>query len=150
MINNVVLVGRLTKSPELKMTQSNIPFVNFTLAVNRAFKTESGEQEADFISCIVWRKQSESLAKYQTKGSLLGIEGRLQTRTYDKDGTTVYITEVVADSIQFLEPKKSDHPQTDEQIDNTYKHEKTYNVPKKSSEEQFESNVDASSEDLPF
>ena len=131
MINAVILVGRITKTPELKMTQSNIAFVNFTLAVNRQFKSESGEQEADFIQCIVWRKQAENLAKYQTKGSLIGVQGRIQTRNYENDeGKTIYITEVVCDSIQFLESKKDDnYPQTDEDIDETFKHGNPTNKP---------------------
>ena len=149
MLNNWNGIGRITKSIELKMTQSNIPFCNFTLAVERTFKDANGEKQADFIQLVAFRKTAELMAQYLDKGSLIAVTGRIQTRTYDKDdGTTVYITEVVADSIQFLEPKKSDHPQTDEQIDNTYKHEKTYNVPNK--DEEFKSNVDADNEELPF
>jgi single-strand DNA-binding protein len=105
MINSVVLVGRITKSPELKSTQSNISFVNFTLAVNRPFSSQNGEQEADFIQCIAWRKQAENMAQYLHKGSLIGVEGRIQTRTYEADNGTRYITEVVCDSVQFLESK---------------------------------------------
>ena len=103
MINNVVLVGRLTKDPELKVTQSNTPFVNFTVAVNRTFTDQTGERQADFINCIVWRKQAENLARYMRQGSLVGIKGRIKTRTFDSEQGTRYITEVVCDSIQFLE-----------------------------------------------
>lgn len=109
MINRVILVGRLTKDPELKSTQSNISFCNFTLAVNRQFSDESGERQADFIQCIVWRKQAENLAQYQNKGALIGVEGRIQTRTYEGEQGTKYITEVVCDSIQFLENKTEEH-----------------------------------------
>lgn len=107
MINNVVLVGRLTKDPELKVTGSNIHFVNFTIAVNRAFADQDGERQADFINCIVWRKQAENLARYMRQGSLIGIEGRIQTRSYETEQGMRYITEVVCNSIQFLENKSN-------------------------------------------
>lgn len=107
MINRVVLVGRLTRDPELKYTQSGIAVVRFTLAVNRTFKNQQGEQEADFINCVAWRKQAENTANYLRKGSLAGIDGRIQTSSFDgKDGNRVFMTEVVADSVQFLEPKR--------------------------------------------
>lgn len=105
MINRVILVGRITKDPELKSTQSNVNFVNFTLAVNRQFADQSGERQADFIQCVVWRRQAENLAQYIRKGALLGVEGRIQTRSYEVDGNTRYITEVVCDSVQFLETR---------------------------------------------
>ena len=144
-------VGNIASDIELKSTQSNISFVNFTVAFNRQYKNAQGESETDFLRVIAWRGLSENVAKYCKKGSKVFIEGYITTRNYEKDGNTIYVTEVVADNVQFLDKREdSNHPQTDEQIDNTYKHQKTYNVPKKSSEEQFESNVDASSEDLPF
>lgn len=105
MINRVILVGRITKDPELKSTQSNVNFVNFTLAVNRQFADQSGERQADFIQCVVWRRQAENLAQYIRKGALLGVEGRIQTRSYEADGSMRYITEVVCDSVQFLETR---------------------------------------------
>ena len=108
MMNRVILVGRITKDPELKVTQSNIPVVTFTLAVNRQFADESGERQADFIQCVVWRKQAENMQKYVSKGSLLGVEGRVQTRQYEADNGMRYITEVVCDNVQFLETKKQD------------------------------------------
>lgn len=109
MINRIVLVGRITKNPELKSTQSNISFMNFTLAVNRQFKNADGETEADFISCVAWRKTAELISQYVRKGNLLAIDGKLQTRSYQADdGTMRYVTEVVADSVVFLEPKKED------------------------------------------
>jgi single-strand DNA-binding protein len=107
MMNRVVLVGRLTKDPELKYTQSGVAVVRFTLAVNRAFKNAAGETEADFVSCQVWRKPAENVANYLKKGSLAGVDGRIQTGSYEKDGVKVYTTEVVADSVQFLDPKPS-------------------------------------------
>lgn len=115
MINRAILVGRITKNPELKMTQSSIGVVSFTLAINRQFKSEDGETEADFIQCVVWRKQAENLAKYVSKGDLIGVDGRIQTRSYDDNkGETKYVTEVVCDSIQFLETKKRETNTTDE------------------------------------
>lgn len=106
MINRVVLVGRLTKDPELKYTPNGIASCRFTVAVNRTFKGQNNEQEADFVSCVAWRKQAENLANFMKKGSLVGLEGRIQTGSYEgQDGKRVYTTDVVADSIQFLEPK---------------------------------------------
>lgn len=108
MINRVVLVGRLTKDPELRYTPSGIATVRFTIAVNRTFTGQSGEKEADFINCVAWRKQAENLANYQRKGNLIGVEGRIQTGSYEgQDGKRVYTTDVVADSIQFLEPRSA-------------------------------------------
>lgn len=108
MINRVVLVGRLTKDPDLRYTPAGAAVAKFTLAVNRTFSNAQGEREADFINVIVWRKQAENTANFLKKGSLAGIEGRIQTRHYDgQDGKRVYVTEVVADSVQFLEPKSS-------------------------------------------
>lgn len=107
MINNVVLVGRLTKDLELRYTTSNKAAVNFTLAVNRNFKNERGELQADFIGCTAYGKQAENMARFLNKGSLIGVEGRISTRNYQgKDGKTVYITEVIADKVNFLESKK--------------------------------------------
>ena len=105
MMNRVILVGRITKDPEIKYTQSNIPVVTFTLAVNRSFTDQQGERQADFISCVVWRKQAENLHRFVSKGALLGVEGRIQTRQYETESGTRYVTEVLAESIQFLESK---------------------------------------------
>ncbi|TNF07104.1 MAG: single-stranded DNA-binding protein [Bacillota bacterium] len=119
MMNRVILVGRITKDPEVKTTQSNIPVVSFTLAVNRQFADQSGERQADFIQCVVWRKQAENLARFVKKGALLGVEGRIQTRQYEADNGTRYITEVVCDSVQFLESKGESDPTYQKQEDNT-------------------------------
>ncbi|MET4562210.1 single-strand DNA-binding protein [Lysinibacillus parviboronicapiens] len=105
MINNVTLVGRVTKDLELRFTQSGIASTKFTLAVNRTFKNAQGEQEADFISIQAWRKQAENAANFLKKGSLIGVTGKIQTGSYEKDGVRIYTTDVVADSIQFLELK---------------------------------------------
>ena len=106
MINNVVLVGRLTRDPELRYTPSNVAVATFSLAVNRNFKNQAGDREADFISCIMWRQQAENFANWLKKGSLVGITGRIQSRSYDnQQGQRVYVTEVVAESFQILEKK---------------------------------------------
>lgn len=107
MINNTTLVGRLTKDVDLRYTSNGTATGTFTLAVNRPFKNANGEQEADFIQCVIWRKNAENFANFTRKGSLVGITGRIQTRTYDnKEGQRVYVTEVVADNFALLESKK--------------------------------------------
>lgn len=112
MINNVVLVGRLTKDPDLRYTSSGTGVATFTLAVNRNFTSADGNREADFINCVIWRKSAESLANMAKKGSLIGITGRIQTRSYDnQQGQKVYVTEVVADNFQMLESKNSNSGQ---------------------------------------
>lgn len=106
MINNVVLVGRLTRDAELRYTPQNQAVATFNLAVNRNFKNQSGEREADFINVVIWRQQAENLANWTKKGSLIGITGRIQTRSYgNQQGQRVYVTEVVADSFQILEKR---------------------------------------------
>lgn len=105
-MNRVMLIGRLTAKPELRYTGSNVPFSRFTVAVNRTFNNNNGERETDFINCIIWRKQAENVCNYLDKGSLVSVEGRIQTGSYDdKDGNKRYTTDVVADSVQFLESK---------------------------------------------
>lgn len=113
MLNRVVIVGRLTRDPELKYTPNGIAVVSFTLAVNRPFSSQDGKKEADFINCAAWRKQAENIANYLRKGSLAGVDGRLQTRNYENnEGKKVFVTEVVADSVQFLEPKGNNQGNT--------------------------------------
>ena len=106
MLNRVVLVGRLTRDVEMKYLPNGTPVANFTLAVDRPFSNKDGDKETDFIPIVVWRKQAESCAKYIGKGSLVAVDGRMQTRNYEKDGRRVYITEVVADSVRFLDSRK--------------------------------------------
>jgi single-strand DNA-binding protein len=106
MMNRTVLVGRLTKDPDLRYTPNGVPVATFTLAVNRPFSNQAGERESDFINCVVWRKPAENVANFLKKGSLAGVDGRIQTRNYEgQDGKKVYVTEVLAESVQFLEPK---------------------------------------------
>ena len=107
-MNKVVLIGRLTRDPELRYTGSNTPVATFTLAVNRAFSNQQGEREADFINVVVWRKQAENVKNYLTQGSQAAVEGRIQTRSYDdQNGQKRYVTEVVADNVEFLGSKNS-------------------------------------------
>lgn len=115
-MNKVVLIGRVTRDPELRYTASNIPSVRFTLAVNRPFENQSGQREADFINIVVWRKQAENVKKYVTKGSLIAVEGRIQTGSYEKDGQRVYTTDVVADNVQFLESKAQSQNRVDNDV----------------------------------
>ena len=106
MINNVVLVGRVTRDPELRYTPQNQAVATFSLAVNRQFKNASGEREADFINCVIWRQQAENFANWAKKGALVGITGRIQTRNYEnQQGQRVYVTEIVADNFQMLESR---------------------------------------------
>ena len=115
MINRVVLVGRLTKSPELRKTQTGTSVCKFTLAVNRRV-TGQGQPDADFISCVAWNKTADLMLQYLSKGSLIGIEGRLQTgRFTNNNGETIYTCDVMVDSLQFLDPKKSDDQSNDNQ-----------------------------------
>ena len=104
-MNRVELIGRITRDPELRYTSSNIATTRFTLAVNRPFQGQDGAQGTDFINIVVWRKQAENVKKYVSKGSLVAVEGRIQTGSYEKDGQRIYTTDVVADSVQFLESK---------------------------------------------
>ncbi|EHD0645896.1 single-stranded DNA-binding protein [Staphylococcus pseudintermedius] len=116
MINRVVLVGRLTKDPEFRTTQSGVEVATFTLAVNRNYKNKNGEQQADFINCIVFRKQAENVNNYLNKGNLAGVDGRLQSRSYEnQEGRRVFVTEVVCDSVQFLESKNNNQSNNQQQ-----------------------------------
>ena len=108
-MNRVILVGRLTKDLELRKTPNGNSVINFFVAVNRPFPNkQTGEREADFVNCVAWGKTAENTATFVGKGSMVGIEGRIQTRSYDnQQGQKVYVTEVLAESIQFLEPKST-------------------------------------------
>jgi len=154
MINRTVLVGRLTKDPEVRFTSSNIAYARFTLAVNRTFSGPSGEREADFIQCIAWRRQAENLARFVKKGSLVGVEGRIQTGSYDdKDGVRKYTTDVVADSVQFLESKSQDSYDNDDNNDvprNSREYNDNKYQEKTVEKKQNTPSIDVSEDDLPF
>lgn len=120
MINNTVLVGRMVRDAELRYTLNNQAVATFTLAVNRDFKNQNGEREADFINCVIWRQQAENLANWAKKGALVGITGRIRTRNYEnQQGQQVYVTEVVAEKFQLLESQKErgNQPQANSQPD---------------------------------
>ncbi|WP_017722690.1 single-stranded DNA-binding protein [Staphylococcus xylosus] len=149
MINRVILVGRLTKDPEFRTTPSGVNIANFTLAVNRTFTNAQGEREADFINVVVFRKQAENVNNYLFKGHLAGVDGRMQSRSYEnKEGQRVFVTEVVADSVQFLEPKNNG------QANNISKGQQTgTNNQRSSNDNPFANNngpIDIQSDDLPF
>lgn len=111
MINQVTLVGRLTKDPELKITTEGTPVTNVILAVNRHYRNHNGEFDTDFVSCTIWRKAAENTSAYCKKGSVVGITGRIQTRQYNnQEGKRIYVTEVVAESIRFLSTKPRQEP----------------------------------------
>ncbi len=142
MINRWVGVGRLTKDPELKYTQSGVAVCRFTLAVNRTFTNQAGEREADFINCVTWRKQAENTANFLRKGSLTGIEGRIQTSSFDgKDGNRVFMTEIVADSVQFLEPKSSNSNNAPSNQSSGYQQQGYTNTPNQSYNAQNQQNM---------
>ena len=141
-MNRVVLVGRLTKDPVLRKTANGVSVTSFTVACTRRFKQE-GQPDADFINTVAWNKTADSVSQYTHKGSLVGVEGRIQTRSYDdQSGKRVYVTEVVADSVQFLESKSA-------AASNAY-------VPEQGSNQGYQepyetsSTLDIASDDLPF
>jgi len=142
MLNNVSLVGRLTKDPELRYTPSNQAVATFSLAVNRNFKSQNGEREADFINCVIWRQQAENLANRAKKGALIGTTGRIQTRSYEnQQGQRVYVTEVVADNFQLLEfNKQNNQGQSQGNSQQDLSGQATANT----------SPIDISDDDLPF
>ena len=120
-MNKVILIGRLTRNPELRYTGSNTPVATFSLAVNRPFTNQNGEREADFINCVVWRKLAETAKNYLSKGSQVAVEGRIQTRKYQNDkGENKYITEILVENVEFLESKsKRKENVVNEQVETT-------------------------------
>ena len=114
MVNRAVLVGRMMRDPELRRTLQGDAVTSFTLAVNRNFTSRDGQQQADFINCVVWRKPAENVERYCSKGSLVGVEGRIQTRSYDNtQGQKVYVVEVICDLVTFINTKKSESQHTE-------------------------------------
>lgn len=146
-LNRVVLVGRLTKNVDLRYTQNGKAVGNFTLAVNRPFKNAAGENEADFILCQAWGKQAENLANYMKKGSQVGVDGRIATRSYDNNqGQRVFVTEVVADNVQFLESKGGQQSTQQQNTDNnTNQSQQSQQMPVSEGEQIY-----ISDDDLPF
>lgn len=174
MINNVVLVGRLTRDAELRYTGSGIAVASFTVAVERPYTNAQGERETDFINCVAWRKTAEIVSNFTRKGSLVGVTGRMQTRNYtNNEGRKVYITEVVCENFQMLEPKsvtekraQNEGSSSNSGISNNYSNnsndsQNNNQAPKSNAksnhanfdEDPFESNndsIDISDDDLPF
>lgn len=157
-MNKVILIGRLTKDPELKQTPNGVSNATFSIAVNRNFKNKDGVVEADFINVVVWRRQAENVSKYCTKGTQVCVEGRMQTRNYDaQDGTKRYITEVIADNVEFLGSKGSNVQTRNDYADAPGNYD--YNdlspvaetdIPKEDPFKNFGSEVSLSDDDLPF
>ena len=157
-MNKAILIGRLTKDPELRTTPTGRNVCQFSVAVSRNFTNANGEREADFINCVVWDKQAENLVKYQKKGNQIAVEGRIQTRNYDdKDGKKVYVTEILASNISFLDSKGTgatgntsfnnlpEPPMVDTSSNNT----ETVSV-EKDPFEAFGDSIEISANDLPF
>ena len=160
MINRVVLVGRLTRDVEVRKTASGLSVATFTVACDRRMargQDGNNQQSADFISCVAWRQAADFLGSYAHKGALVGVEGRIQTRNYDRDGQKVYITEIVCDTVNLLESKSQSQSraQNSGYQDNSY--QQPYSQPKPSTNDDFVSDdfgagigMDISSDDLPF
>lgn len=155
MINNVTLVGRLTKDPDLRYSPSGKGVATFTLAVNRKFTNQAGEREADFIQCVIWNKPAETLANYAKKGTLIGVSGRIQTRNYEnQSGNRVYVTEIIVENFSFLE-SRAKNEQRQSSTSSQQSNRQTYNESVSSgvltdSNMPTGSNIDISDDDLPF
>lgn len=150
-MNRVVLVGRLTKDPELRYTANGVAVGSFTLAVNRTFTNQQGEREADFINCVVWKKAAENVANFLKKGSLAGVDGRVQTRNYEgQDGKRVFVVEVVAESVQFLDTRSNNDQSADRRNQNQSNQQN--NNQRRYVEDSFApgGQIDISDDDLPF
>ncbi|MFI3685202.1 single-stranded DNA-binding protein [Vagococcus fluvialis] len=151
MINNVVLVGRLTRDPELRFTSNGSAVASFNLAVNRNFTNASGEREADFVNCVIWRKPAETLANYAKKGTLIGVVGRIQTRNYEnQQGQKVFVTEVVCDNFQLLERRDASESQSNNSSSN--QESSSFNQNNQANNDMFggSSQIDINDDDLPF
>lgn len=151
MLNRVVVTGRLTADPQFRTTQSGVSVTTFTLAVNRSFTNAQGKQDVDFINCVTFRKQAENVNNYLSKGSLAGVDGRLQSRSYENnEGKRIFVTEIVADSVQFLEPKGNNNQNVSQGQQTGNNNQQTSNV---SNDNPFANNngsVDIQDSDLPF
>ncbi len=170
MINRVVLVGRLTKDPELRYTTNGVAVVSFNLAVNSSFTNSQGEREADFISCVIWRKGAENFANFTHKGSLVGVDGRIQTSSYDnQQGQRIFRTDVILENFSLLEPKnqngstssnnfsnqnsQSNYNQNANNFNNQSNTNNQYRNSNQKSKDPFQNNnggIEISDDDLPF
>lgn len=146
-------MGRLTKDPEIRYTNSGKPVTSFTLAVKRTFKNAQGEYEADFVNCVTWNN-AENVANYLKKGSLAGVDGRIQTRNFEgQDGRRVFVTEVSAESVQFLEPRSSGQSANQSSNQNNNQSNDPFRNDKPPTSDPFANDgqpIDISDDDLPF
>ena len=161
MLNSVSLTGRMTRDVDLRYTQSGTAAGSFTLAVDRKFKSKNGERETDFVNCQIWRKSAENFAKFTKKGSLVGVEGRIQTRTYDNaQGQKVFVTEVIVDNFALLESRqasqnnpKSQQTANESETATTNASQTTPNASRANTTDPFANNgqpIDIQDDDLPF
>lgn len=154
MLNRVILIGRLTKDPELRYTPSGVAVTQFTLAVDRPFTNQQGEREADFINIVTWRKLAETCANYLSKGRLTAVEGRIQVRNYENsEGRRVYVTEIVSDNVRFLESASSSNNNKGDGSSSPRKNDYGNNDNGNGSQDPFEDDgkpIDISDDDLPF
>ncbi len=148
-MNNISLIGRLTKDVELAYTPAGVAVGKFTLAVNRAFKKE-GEQDADFVRIVTFRKTAENTANFCKKGSMVGIVGRIQTGSYEKDNVRVYTTDVIAENVQFLEPKSTQSAPNGNGNTNGYQQQQNATQSNYNNQEPFNPSVEIDDSDLPF
>ena len=158
-MNKIVLVGRLTKDPEVRSTSSGVNVVNFTVAVNRRFKNKEGGYDADFLPCVGYRATADFISKFFQKGSLIGVEGSVQTRNYDaQDGTKRYVTEVIVENAEFVGGKNessnnytpSDNSYVDAPSEAPIDNIPEYDVPSQDPYENYDKEVSLSDNDLPF
>ncbi len=151
MVNRAVLVGRMTRDPELRRTLQGDAVTSFTLAVNRNFTSRDGQQQADFINCVVWRKSAENVERYCSKGSLVGVEGRIQTRSYENSqGQKKYTVEVICDVVQFMGTRAVNEEQSKKDI---YQTDYNENSLLRDLEKEFDNSLNTfeiSEDDLPF
>lgn len=167
LINNVVLVGRLTRDVELRYTASGTAVGSFTVALDRPFTNKAGEKDTDFVNCVAWRKTAETLANFTRKGSLIGVQGRIQTRNYtNQSGQKVYVTEVVCETFSMLESKavterraqQDDSSENSSYDNNRYQQNSNNQAPNKQNFSKFNNDpfektgdpIDISDDDLPF
>lgn len=162
MINRVILVGRITRDPELRYSTGNMPFVGFTLACGRVFTDRNGnrQENTDFINCVAWNRTAETLARFVKKGALLGVEGRIQSRVVEQDGGNRTVMDVYCDSVQFLEPKgQNNNQQPNYQPNNNYQQNNyqpnnyqpnNYQQPQQQNDVFSNKTSDVAEDDLPF
>lgn len=153
-LNRVILIGRLTRDPELRYTPAGVAVTQFTLAVDRPFTSQGGEKEADFIPVVTWRQLAETCANYLRKGRLAAIEGRIQVRNYENnEGKRVYVTEVIADNVRFLESANRGNGSTNEGTSNGRGSQSNNNNSRGNNQDPFSDDgkpIDISDDDLPF